>query len=98
MTTAPDNVDVAAIIAVDLTPLEATWVRYLRDNTVYRTNEGTTGDAICSSLCAGERILVQWQAGDRRGWNGALLYTEQYTLTHLGERVASHLPPQGQAP
>jgi len=80
-----------AEIAARLIPLQRQWLDYLRRNDVYRTNEGTMGDTICSGMCSGKHALVQWRAGDKRGWDGSLLYSEQYSLTPLGRRVAEIL-------
>ena len=74
-----------------LTPLQIAHVADLATREVYRTNEGTLGDTILSGLCSGEHVLVKWAVGDRRGWDGSLLYTGQYTLTPLGHEVAKEL-------
>lgn len=88
----------AVEVARGLTPLQAQWVSYLRDNGAYRTNEGTLGDTICSALCAhwtpafiALPVLMKWEIGDKRGWDGSLLYTEKYTLTPFGRLVAAAL-------
>lgn len=81
----------AVKIAGALTPLQSAHVTDLARRKVYRTNEGTLGDTILSGLCSGQHVLVKWCVGDRRGWDGSLLYTEQYTLTDLGRAVAAEL-------
>ena len=83
-------------IAANLVPLEIQWITYAAEKGAYRTNEGGMGDTICSMLCSpnkesGRPALMKWEMGDKRGWDGSLLYTEKYTLNDLGLAVAKEL-------